>query len=78
MSDLTDNKFHPSAERIWLSVRLNNASLNVPAVELQKMPIFAEKIIFSDEAHFNLGGYVYKQNCSIWDTENPHPYIQKP
>ena len=33
-----------------------------------------QKIIFSDEAHFDLGGYVNKQNCLIWDTENPtHP-----
>ena len=37
-----------------------------------------EKIIFSDEAHFDLGGYVNKQNCRIWDTENPHAYIEKP
>ena len=25
MSDLTDNWFYPSAERIWLRIRLNNA-----------------------------------------------------
>ena len=25
-----------------------------------------KKIIFSDEAHFDLGGYVNKQNCRIW------------
>ena len=25
MSDLTDNKFYPSAERIWLCMRLSNA-----------------------------------------------------
>ena len=36
------------------------------------------KIIFSDEAHFDLGGYVNKQNCRIWGTENPHVYIEKP
>ena len=36
-----------------------------------------KKIIFSDEAHFDLGGYVSKQNCSIWSTENPHAYIEK-
>ena len=27
------------------------------------------KIIFSDEAHFDLGGYVNKQNCRIWGRE---------
>ena len=36
------------------------------------------KIIFSDGAHFDLGGYVNKQNCRIWATENPHAYIEKP
>ena len=37
-----------------------------------------KKINFSDKAHFDLGGYVGKQNCRIWDTENPHAYIEKP
>jgi len=32
---------------------------------------FYRKIIFSDEAHFHLGGYVNKQNCRIWGSENP-------
>ena len=41
------------------------------------MPILAKKkIIFSDEAYFNLGGYVNKKNCRIWGTENPHAYIE--
>ena len=34
-------------------------------------------IIFSDEAYFDLGGYVNKQNCRIWGIENPHAYIEK-
>ena len=47
-------------------------------IDLQKMPILAKKeIIFSDEAHFDLGGYVNKHNCRIWDTEKPHAYIEK-
>ena len=36
-----------------------------------------KKIIFSDKVHFDLGGYVNKQNCPIWGTENPHAYIEK-
>ena len=38
---------------------------------------FYEKIIFSDEAHFDLGGYVNKKICGIWGTENLHAYNQK-
>ena len=47
-------------------IRLNNAGL-------QKMPCLAKKIIFSDEAHFDLNEYVNKQNC-----RNSHAYIVKP
>ena len=32
----------------------------------------------SDEAHFHLGGYVNKQNCRIWGSENPKMIIEKP
>ena len=42
------------------------------------MLILAKKIIFSDEAHFDLGGYENKQNCCIWGTENWHACIEKP
>ena len=42
------------------------------------MPILAKNIIFLDEAHFDLGGYVNKQNRRIWGTENQHAYIEKP
>ena len=31
-----------------------------------------KKIILSDEAHLDLGGYVNKQNCRMYGTENPH------
>ena len=39
---------------------------------------FGKQIIFSDEIHFDLGGYVNKQNCRFWCTENLHAYIEKP
>ncbi|XP_061380157.1 uncharacterized protein LOC133319497 [Danaus plexippus] len=37
---------------------------------------FGKKIIFSDEAHFWMNGYVNKQNCRIWDETNPHEVHQ--
>ena len=43
------------------------------------MQIFPKKkIIFSDEAHFDLGEYANKRNCRIWGIENQHAYIEKP
>ena len=48
------------------------------AIDLKKIPILAKKITLSDEAHFDLGGYVNKQNCRLWGTENPYAYIVKP
>ncbi|CAK9810854.1 Transposable element Tc3 transposase [Anthophora plagiata] len=39
---------------------------------------FSKKIIFSDEAHFQLGDYVNKQNCRIWGTENLQMIQQLP
>ena len=39
--------------------------------------LWKKKIIFSDEAYFDLGGHVNKQNYRIWATENPHAYIEK-
>ena len=37
---------------------------------------FGKKIIFSIEAHFDLGGHVNKHNCRICGTENPHAHIE--
>lgn len=39
---------------------------------------FCDKIIFSDEAHFHLNGYVNKQNCRIWGNENPREIHEIP
>ena len=67
MSDLPDNQFYPSAERIWLCIRCAKWACN----RLTENADFGKNIIFSDKAHFDLGGYVNKQNCRIWGTENP-------
>ncbi|GFW17672.1 putative transposable element [Trichonephila clavipes] len=34
------------------------------------------RILFSDEAHFWLNGYVNKQNCRIWSEANPQVYVE--
>ena len=39
---------------------------------------FGKNFIFSDGAHFDFVGYVNKQNCRIWGTENPHAYTENP
>ena len=75
MSDLADNYFDPSAERIWLCIRLNNTGKWASDRLTEDADFGKKKIIFSDEAHFDLGGYVNKQNWRIWGTENPHAYI---
>lgn len=38
---------------------------------------FSKRIIFSDEAHFHLDGYVNRQNCRIWGHENPREIHEK-
>lgn len=39
---------------------------------------FLRNLIMSDEAHFHLNGYVNKQNCRIWGTENPLSVCESP
>lgn len=41
-------------------------------------PNLYRQILFSDEAHFWLNGYVNKQNCRIWSGENPKMIQQMP
>lgn len=46
--------------------------------QLERDRNFAKKIIFSDEAHFWLSGYVNKQNCRFWCENNPQQIHEKP
>ena len=59
MFDLTDKQFYPSVERIWLRKRFAKWD----CVRLTEDADFDKKITFSDEAYFDLGGYVNKQIC---------------
>ncbi|GFU86456.1 uncharacterized protein TNCV_1418081 [Trichonephila clavipes] len=44
--------------------------------EIAVVPDFHKLILFSDEAHFWLNGYVSKQNCHIWSEANPQVYVE--
>lgn len=46
--------------------------------QLQVDPFFYRKIVFSDEAHFWLNGFVNKQNCRIWADEQPEAIQELP
>ncbi|GFX93873.1 transposable element Tcb1 transposase [Trichonephila clavipes] len=46
--------------------------------EIAVIPDFHKRILFSDEAHFWLNGYVNKQNFRIWSEANPQVYVETP
>ncbi|GFV64027.1 hypothetical protein TNCV_3144181 [Trichonephila clavipes] len=46
--------------------------------EIAVVPDFHKRILFSDEAHFRLNGYVNKQNCRIWSEADPQVYVETP
>ncbi|GFS69857.1 nuclear factor related to kappa-B-binding protein [Trichonephila clavipes] len=46
--------------------------------EIAIVPDFHKRILFSDEAHFWLNGYVNKQNCRIWSEANSQVYVETP
>ncbi|GFU61572.1 uncharacterized protein TNCV_844321 [Trichonephila clavipes] len=46
--------------------------------EIAVVPDFHKRILFSDEAHFWLNGYVNKQKCRIWSEANPQVYVEIP
>ncbi|GFU91416.1 hypothetical protein TNCV_2541841 [Trichonephila clavipes] len=46
--------------------------------EIAVVPDFHKRILFTDEAHFWLNGYVNKQNCRIWSEANPQVYVETP
>ncbi|GFU78647.1 uncharacterized protein TNCV_2302581 [Trichonephila clavipes] len=44
--------------------------------EIAVVSDFHKRILFSDEAHFWLNGYVNKQNCRIWSEANPQVHVE--
>ncbi|GFU66214.1 histone-lysine N-methyltransferase SETMAR [Trichonephila clavipes] len=75
--------------RVFSTIDLRNGFFHVP-VNKQSRPYtsfvtqnvimvdFHKRILFSDEAHFWLNGYVNKQNCRIWSEANPQVYVETP
>ncbi|GFW10742.1 uncharacterized protein TNCV_4918611 [Trichonephila clavipes] len=46
--------------------------------EIAVVPDFHKRILFSNEAHFWLNGYVNKQNYRVWSEANPQVYVETP
>jgi Helix-turn-helix domain (DUF4817) len=68
---------HPYKIQLVQELKPNDHSLRRNLAEwaqeqLKMDPLFYQKILFSDEAHFWLNGFVNKQNCRIWSESNPH------
>ena len=53
MSDLTDDQFYSSAERIWLFIHFAQGACDRLT---EDGGFWKKKIIFSDGDHFDLGG----------------------
>ena len=53
-----------------LSIRRRNAEFLVNGL-FERWPKIYFFIVFSDEAHLWLNGYVNKQNCRFWSEDQP-------
>ncbi|GFV46436.1 DUF4817 domain-containing protein [Trichonephila clavipes] len=73
-SDLFSVCFGNSSKRYQARRRFVEWAQN----EIAVVPDFHKRILFSDEAHFWLNGYVNKQNRRIWIEANPQVYVETP
>ncbi|GFX79515.1 hypothetical protein TNCV_825041 [Trichonephila clavipes] len=69
--------------RIGLGIHQNDHQARCRFVEwaqneIAVVPDFHKRILFSDEAHFWLNGYINKQNGHIWSEANPQVYVETP
>ncbi|GFX71606.1 putative DD41D transposase [Trichonephila clavipes] len=83
--DIEERELEPldpvqSEDRMTVDSRLNNAFRFVEWAqnEIDVVPDFHKRSLFSDEAHFWWNGYVNKQNCRIWSEANPQVYVETP
>ncbi|GFX63054.1 transposase [Trichonephila clavipes] len=84
---LTERRHHTICQVIYsqfgLAIHQNDHQARCRFVEwaqneIAVVPDFHKRILFSDEAHFWLNGYVNKQNCRIWSEANPQVYVETP
>lgn len=78
-----DLKLHPYKIQLTQELKPNDHLMrrrfaNWALENLEANPNFAQNIIFSDEAHFWLNGFVNKQNCRIWSEANPREILETP
>ncbi|GFV63037.1 uncharacterized protein TNCV_3210491 [Trichonephila clavipes] len=69
---------HPNIRTLIASKYFERKFVEWAQNEIAVVPDFHKRILFSDEAHFRLNGYVNKQNCRIWSEANPQVYVETP
>ncbi|XP_028027786.1 uncharacterized protein LOC114241201 [Bombyx mandarina] len=74
-----DLKLHPYKLQLVQELKPNDHHLRRAFAEtmLERFQSL-NNILFSDEAHFHLSGFVNKQNCLYWAEENPQLKHQRP
>ncbi|GFT27140.1 hypothetical protein TNCV_40101 [Trichonephila clavipes] len=77
------NSFQVIYSQFGLAIHQNDHQAKRRFVEWaqNEIPVvsdFHKRILFSDEAHFWLNGYVNKQNCRICSEANPQVYVETP
>ena len=58
--------------------KLRRRFVKIMFERMESQDNFVHQIIFSDEAHFHLNGFVNKQNSRFWTAENPRQTLQVP
>ena len=74
-----DLKLHPYKIQLVQELKPQDAGQRLTFVNqaIERFSSF-DNILFSDEAHFHLNGYVNRQNCRYWSATNPKQKHQKP
>ncbi|GFU97645.1 hypothetical protein TNCV_4455311 [Trichonephila clavipes] len=78
LANLTDGVIHNLVALHFKSDQARRRFVEWALNEIAVVPDFHKRILFSDEAHFWLNGYINKQNCRIWSEANPQVYVETP